>query len=160
MQNDEAILTEQSARDLCRAIGWCKREWFCLLLGGALCLVGLVPFPGKDLPLADLPTAKRVLAYSQLGVLMVGLATGLVGWFLSVPSSFFAFLGILFPGRSGRHRFLLFFVVSALPFAITMWAATNVRLFTVEEHKSGTDSEQDAAHIFQKPRTVSENGER
>ena len=147
MQDDEAILREQGERDLRRAIWWCKREWFLLGLGALLALAGLIPSPWRDVPVVELSTGKRILTFASLGIMAVGFATGIVGWILSLPSSFVALLGILFPGKSGRHRFLLLFVVSALPFTITMWAATNVRLITVEDHKNKPDSEQHLGQV-------------
>jgi hypothetical protein len=133
-EDEETTLREQGVHDLRRAVWWCKREWFCILLGVVLTLVGHLPFPGKHLPLVDLSPSMRVLAYSLLVPLLVGLATGIVGGLLSLPSSFFAFLGILFPGKSARHRFLLLFLVSALPLIAAMWVVTNGQLIHKVHH--------------------------
>jgi len=119
MNDDEAILTEQGVRDLRRAAWWCKREWVCLSLGGLLALVGYIPFFASDI---------------RLVVFVVGLATGLVGGLLSLPSSFLALLGILFPGRSGRHGFLLLFLVSSLPLVGFVWFSTKVNYQCKKKH--------------------------
>ena len=153
MQDDEAILTEQGVRDLRRAIWWCKREWFCLALGALLALVALIPLVlvWRNIPIDTLSSATNVAGFSLLAIFMTGLVTGMVGYFLSLPSSLFALLGILFPGKSGRTRFALLFLVSALPFVIGQLLITKCWPIPDDSYITTEDSEQTSGGDGLKP---------
>jgi hypothetical protein len=105
--NDEE--NQYAARDLRRATWCCMREWFCFSLGLGLPQLLLLSLPatlGGDF--------KDVC-------LLVGIGAGIVGILFALPASWFAFLGILFPGQAGRLPAFKVFVASAGPLWLVHW---------------------------------------
>ena len=106
MTSDDEILTEQGKKDLRRAAKWCLMSWGCL--------VGGLGF-GLALSLLEI-----------LSLSLIGVAIFAAGLLFSVYAAFLGFLGILFPGKSGRTRFACLFCLSifsfvAMTFAISIY---------------------------------------
>lgn len=98
MSDDAAVYIARGKKDLSAALRWCMLSWSCILAGACFAVLG------------------STFSTSLFAIITpLGGSIAVAGLLFSAFAAFLALLGLLFPNRIPRLKFLILFVLSALP---------------------------------------------